>query len=378
MSNKERNIGKVDGLLRYSEDLNYNPIIYRGTDSEIFGDPLNYKYSSDLRLGFINIHSFPRSRSDKLESFKTSVDENMIDVLGLVETNTYWPKVSSVDNIHELTYGWWKQRHVSVAYNRHTCKKKYQPGGCAIVSNDTMIGRKVSSGEDPLKLGRWAWTLYRGKNNIRVRVISLYNALKRSAPGSTTAYMQQLQYLRKNDIVTDPMEKLVEDIIANITAWMSNGEKIILMGDMNEDTINPPKKGLVTALYAVGLKEIIIDRHGTMAPNTYNKGSRPIDGIFVSPTVRIRQGGYDTFNEFTDHRLLWIDVEVNAIFGEYMYRSKRPDARRLRYDDPIARQKFKKKLDEHFRCNNIWKRAKKLNESIGLEMTEVQKKIAEK
>ena len=124
MSHKERNIDRVDGMLRYSEDLNYEPIIYRGTDTEIFGDPLNYKYSSDLRLGFINIHSFPRSRSEKLDSFKDSVGEKMIDVLGLVENNTYWPKVSSDDNIHELTYGWWKQQHVSVAYNRHMYKKK--------------------------------------------------------------------------------------------------------------------------------------------------------------------------------------------------------------------------------------------------------------
>ena len=132
------------------------------------------------------------------------------------------------------------------------------------------------------------------------------------------------------------MDKLVEDIIASITAWMNNGEQIILMGDVNEDVIKPPQKGLVKALYALGLRETIINRHGTAAPNTYNKGSRPIYGIFTSPTVRIRQGGYDTFNDFTDHRLTWIDVEVNAIFGEFMYRSKRPDARRLRYNDPIS------------------------------------------
>ena len=94
----------------------------------------------------------------------------MIDVLLLVENSTYWPVVPTNDNIHVASYGWWKQQ-ITVAYNKCTCKKEYQHGGCTILSNELMIGRHCSSGSDPMKLGSWTWTLYKGKNNIVIQCI---------------------------------------------------------------------------------------------------------------------------------------------------------------------------------------------------------------
>ena len=377
MSPLPRSTDSLDGSLQCS-DNEFEPIIEKETDMDIYGDCSRYKFSSDIRIGFLNVHGFPEKDMDKYDRIKDMVCTNMLDVLGTVENNTFWPKSEVDNNIHELTYDWWRKRSVSVAYNKHTCRKLFQPGGCAVISSESMIGRHYSSGVDSDNLGRWAWSLYRGKNNIRVRIISLYNALRRPTHGATTVYNQQKQYYRKNDIVDCPMVKLKDDIITNLSAWMNQGEQIVLMMDTNENIINPTRTGLVKALYDIGLKDAIISHHGGTPPNTYNRGHHPIDGIFVSPTINIRQGGYDRFQEFSDHCLLWIDMETEVVFGEFMYKSKRPNVRRLRYNDPKARKKFYKKLNEHFVANNLYQRSIVLDNSIGYYATEKQQSIAEK
>jgi hypothetical protein len=40
------------------------------------------------------------------------------------------------------------------------------------------------------------------------------------------------------------------------------------------------------------MREAILEWHGTNAPHTYNRGSVPIDGIFLSHDLIIMGGGY--------------------------------------------------------------------------------------
>ena len=167
--------------------------------------------------------------------------------------------------------------------------------------------------------------------------------------------------------------------MSNDTAWINNGEQIILMMDSNENIFRPRGSGLVSAIQELGLREVILERHDDLTPpNTYNRGNHPINGIFASPTIKIRQGGYDAFYEYSDHRLIWIDIETERVFGEFMYKSKRPNVRRLRYDDRKGRKKFFKKLKQHFTQNNIYERVTLLDNSIQNEMSNQQKRIAEK
>jgi hypothetical protein len=62
------------------------------------------------------------------------------------------------------------------------------------------------------------------------------------------------------------------------------------------------------AFQAIGLHEALLHRHGQTAPATFNGGSDPIDGIFVSPSIDILLGGYFEFGfcPHTDHWGLWI------------------------------------------------------------------------
>ena len=205
-------------------------------------------------------------------------------------------------------------------------------------------------------------------------MISLYNAFRRASHGSTTVYNQQKQHLCNIDITTDPVDKLQEDIIAQLKAWMIDGEQIIFMTDANQDVTNPSVGGLVGALYKIGLREAITRRHKGHSPyNTYHRGSLPIDGIFTSPTIHIRQGGYNKFQSYSDHRLLWIDIDTERVFGDFMYRSLRPEMRRLRLGDPVSRKKFNN-IDCHCENQNIVKRSIAIENKVCGEPNMKQKK----
>jgi hypothetical protein len=70
----------------------------------------------------------------------------------------------------------------------------------------------------------------------------------------------------------------------------------------------------------INLQEAILQRHGKNAPSTYRRNSKnvPIDGIWTSPGITIKAGGYLAFDEVitgTDHRTLWIDISFKTAFG---------------------------------------------------------------
>jgi hypothetical protein len=45
----------------------------------------------------------------------------------------------------------------------------------------------------------------------------------------------------------------------------------------------------------LGMREVITEFHGAEGPHTYNRGSKPIDGIFMAQDLYIVQGGYKHF-----------------------------------------------------------------------------------
>jgi len=85
------------------------------------------------------------------------------------------------------------------------------------------------------------------------------------------------------------------------------------MANMNEDVREDP---VLTTATNMGVQDAVMTQHGNDAPNTHNRGSAPIDGIFLLaqliPTI---QSGYLAFGEGipSDHQLIWVDVPVAAL-----------------------------------------------------------------
>lgn len=105
------------------------------------------------------------------------------------------------------------------------------------------------------------------------------------------------------------------------------------MGDFNDDI----RGNVVKQFFAqFQMKEAITSLHGKNAPNTFRGGSAPIDGIFVSPTINISRAGYTefTWGLSTDYRCLWIELDMQSIFGTTHPVVGKMTPRRLKNYDP--------------------------------------------
>ena len=139
------------------------------------------------------------------------------------------------------------------------------------------------------------------------------------AGGLYTVYSQHRAYFNSiNKNKWEPRQQMLQDLKDEIDRWKRNQEQVVLMMDCNEDVRDVRFRKF---LREVGMKEIILDRHGMEAPATHINGTLPIDGIFATVSVNIVKGGYTSFadgvqGQRTDHRCLWVDLAIQEVFGQ--------------------------------------------------------------
>jgi len=75
-------------------------------------------------------------------------------------------------------------------------------------------------------------------------------------------------------------------------------------------------------------------------PPTHNRGSKPIDGIFITPGLLGHPCGYLGGLEAIagDHQCLWIDIPEAWVFGDTSPMGSPAKARQLKSDDPRTTQ----------------------------------------
>ena len=144
----------------------------------------------------------------------------------------------------------------------------------------------VETGTDPRQLGRWVWTLYRGKNNKRLWVISAYRPCANKSAGTKNVYSQQRRYFNKLGKNWDPRKALLQELAEVIKGCHEEGENVVLVMDCNEDVFS---KNIQTFLKSCDLKDAIVSKHITLEgrpPATYEGGTKTIDGIFTSVNIQ--------------------------------------------------------------------------------------------
>jgi hypothetical protein len=323
-----------------------------------------------LRIGFININGLPQTKEDpKNKMIFNSIKNKQFGIVGMAELNKCWYLVNEEDKWKERTRGWWEAAHHNLSYNRRDGElaTTFQPGGTAVLSVDTSSHRIIQSGQDPKGLGRWAWTLFRGKHDITLRVISMYRPCKPSSPGPNTAFSQQQRFLNRTSDTRCPREAVLEDLGRYIDQWRQDGDQIILGGDFNEDVTNMHIRQWCQRhqlTNAIGSKYNI---HGEA---TYHRGTHSIDAILVSHTIHPIKMGYLPFGSFpSDHRCIWIDISLENAFGYKPPRSSRPSARRLKSDNPQVRNRWLKVYEDFIRSHSLHTRQFQLEATITTPMS---------
>ena len=294
----------------------------------------------------------------KDEQIRQFLDKWDVDVYGMTEPNVNWSKVRKKDNFWERSESWFEARKLAVGYNinRGRLATKAQYGGTITMSRNDISHRGIKSGYDTSGLGRWSWLAFRGKKKSITRVITAYCAVN-NATGPNTVYSQQLKHLNK-----DPITSFWEDLATDIRKWQLQGDQIVLMGDWNQETHS---EQFIAWYSSLGLVDPILDKHGTDAPPTYNKGTRHIDGILVSATLQSSRCGYLPFDSLPgDHRVLYIDIKVKSFIGHRASNIPSHAARRLKLEDPRVVARYQMELESILISNKSFVKAKQLQEYV--------------
>jgi hypothetical protein len=366
-----------------NQDVNY---IAKQSKQQTWGDSIKSKGSKNklspsseiIRLAFQNINGFGYTENNsKAENIRSFIMENKIDIMAIVETNVNWKRVRKKMTIWDKTRGWFENQRVSAAYNsRDRSGKRYQPGGCSIITRGELALRSDKSGQDHRKLGRWTWTSYQGKNGIKMKIISVYVPNKAQQYGIRKTFSQQQQVLLSQGIKTNPISIFWEDFWKMIDKCIDDGDQLIIGGDWNTDVRN---NEFLQDFKERKLIPSIIQRHGREGPETYQRGSVPIDEIFISKNIGVEKCGYLPHGtNCSDHRAIWIDINKISVLG-----SKLPDipyyqARRLKCQDPRVVKKYLQELDKHMRKYNAYERIHSLHHEAIYPITREVKEEYEK
>ena len=79
-----------------------------------------------------------------------------IAIVGLVEVNSNWSKITIEDNTQNRTDRWLNTRRIITGYNRVTIYDAlFQSGGTYIMAVSELSFRVIATGQELRNLGRW-------------------------------------------------------------------------------------------------------------------------------------------------------------------------------------------------------------------------------
>ena len=104
------------------------------------------------------------------------------------------------------------------------------------------------------------------------------------------------------------------------------------------------------------------------------KGTYPIDSISMSPEITdIVQGGWlDLGVGYSDHRILYVDMDMYKFLGKHKNSTTTHNIRRLQCHDPRIVNAFNTRLERQYKYHNVQKTLEMFDTSITITPTAAQ------
>jgi hypothetical protein len=168
-----------------------------------------------------------------------------------------------------------------------------------------------------------------------------------------SVYAQHQWYFDEKRDNICPREAFTRDLCEELNLWLVMGDQVVIALDSNDDM----KQGMVEkAFCGRNLCKVIMEWHGQNAPPMTDNGLRVINGIWVTPLIRIKQGGYLVGGEAmpqTNHRVLWIDITYKSMYGHTLPPIICPIAKWLKLLDPRIVQRYIKTYHEWIETHQL-------------------------
>ena len=331
-----------------------------------FGDTLTSKAPGVARLVCSTLGPKGATPSDRQRTQLTKdfIRHTEADISAWYETGSQWDNIPRHQHPMEI-YRTNTALRCQTSHNKHDGGKRegrqFQHGGTMILAHDAITTRMIQKGQDQTGLGRWSWMLMQGKNGIRTRFISAYCPVKNNSGDLNAVYAQHGRWLRHAKKNKDcPRKVFLEDLCQFLSACRQNHERVAIFMDANDDV---RQSKLAEALAELDLREAITSHHPDLKPPaTYIRGSRTIDGIFLSPELQTVQAGFMAFGPMGDHRPAYVDIAWDVLLGDNILRIERPPARRLTTEDPRVVRKYNRLLEKYLVDHDLLRQIIELDE----------------
>ncbi len=114
----------------------------------------------------------------------------------------------------------------------------HQQGRIALFAGKELRQYIKSSSKDFRHLGRWNSWLILADPSHQTRVIVAYQVGASKPKGIMTIYQQHLRHIQTNRLGTNPKQLFQNNLIRALKKWISHGERILLLMDINEHIIS--------------------------------------------------------------------------------------------------------------------------------------------
>jgi hypothetical protein len=330
---------------------------------EVLGIAPGQKGEGITRLVYENINGLMAklSGNEKLDKLRQVLDDLEADVFGFNEhrvnkkhkDNRKYGVTQLFDGGESLVKGIW-------SHNKHERVDKYlakrtQEGGTGMVAfgEAASLMNRDNSGEDESGLGRWTFFELRGEDGHCTMILVGYCPCPNRKPDNGTSYQQTKRYFaHEHGIDVDPRRQFLEDLEKLLLKWKSEGKRIIVMLDANEDVYKGEIGKCLTNESGLDLVETVSKCSNKKLSATHFRGSKPIDAVWASKDLDVVGAaampiGYGV----GDHRMFVIDVTTSSLVGFNPQPIKHPKARRLNSRIPRAKHaynnRYKKLLSKH-------------------------------
>ena len=140
-------------------------------------------------------------------------------------------------------------------------------------------------------------------------MVITYQPVRAGAERPTASYRQQRRHLRATQDPTKcPREAYRRDITDQLQRWREAGDSIVLAGDFNENVNGRLEQMLGRP--GIELSNLMKKKHPRkQLPQTNYEGSKPIDGAFATPDIKVKAAAYLAKGRgIGDHRTMVIDL----------------------------------------------------------------------
>lgn len=303
---------------------------------QVHGDPPSKKADGVCRLIYENVNGLNNrmSNNSKLDKAREMIHDLEADIVAFNEHRMYLSHRSCINGFRKLFQGGETDLRAVASHNAHeTTEEAILEGGTSLMVygglNDQYDPDR--SGKDESSLGRWTTMCFRGTDGFTTRVVCGYNPCYSGNLANGTSYSQQKRFLltQKHDR-TCPRTKFRTDLIALLTEWCNQGDRLIVCMDANEHIYDKVLGKALTNIDGLALEEVVGTFTRERLGATYFRGSKPIDAVWASSDLTVVGAcvmpcGYG----IGDHRLFVVDFLTSSMVGVAPRKIVRPAARRL-------------------------------------------------